>query len=318
MTETSRLDVAVVLATRDRAERLQRTLDALGAQDFERDFELIVVDDASADETPELLAERVAASLPERLRVIRRDTPGGPAGARNTGWRDARAPLVAFTDDDCEPTAGWLSGLVRAATAAPGGFVQGPTSPHPDELDRLGPFSRTLDVRELGPWFPTANMAYPRTLLERLDGFDETLPRGEDTDLAWRAMELGAEPAWAESALVHHAVMDLGALEKLRLATRWRLAFANFTRHPGLREHLTFGVFWKRSHALMLLALVGLSVAKRFPPALVLAVPYARDVRRRMAHERAPLSLAGYYPLHDGVETATALAGSLPRGTLVL
>jgi GT2 family glycosyltransferase len=309
--------VSVVVATRDRSERLERALDAIAAQDIAGGFELIVVDDASADDTAELLEGRARAWEPGTMRVVRRATPGGPAGARNSGWRAASAPLVAFTDDDCEPTPGWLTALAAAAGEAPSGFVQGPTHPHPGELAALGPFSRTIEVRSLGPWFPTCNVAYPRALLERLDGFDERLPRGEDTDLAWRARELGADPIWADDALVHHAVMEIGPIGRLEVAAAWWPAFANFARHPRLRRQLAWGLFWKRSHALLLLALVGVALARRFPPAILLAGPYARDVRIRMSAEGAAPLIAPYYALHDAVETATAVTGSVRHGTIV-
>jgi glycosyltransferase involved in cell wall biosynthesis len=310
--------VAIVLATRDRADRLARALDAIAAQEVPGGFELVVVDDASTDETAALLEERARDWKPGPMRIVRRGAPGGPAGARNSGWRAAGAPLIAFTDDDCEPDAGWLRALTGAAGGNPDGFVHGPTQPSPREVAALGPFSRTIDVREPGPWFPTCNVAYPRRLLERLEGFDERLPRGEDTDLAWRAQEAGARPSWAGDALVHHAVTELGPRGRLRVATGWRPAFVNFARHPGLRKHLAWGVFWKRSHALFLLACAGVALARRFPPALVLALPYARDVRSRMAHERAGLPAAAFYPGLDAVETATALTGSLRHGRLVL
>jgi glycosyltransferase involved in cell wall biosynthesis len=310
--------VSVVIATRDRAQRLERALDAVAAQDLAGAFEVIVVDDASVDETPAILEARERAGGAGAPRGIRRASAGGPAAARNEGWRAAVAPLIAFTDDDCEPQEGWLSALVEGAAAAPDAIVQGLTSPNPAEVGRLGPFSRTLDVRELGPWFPAANVAYPRALLERLGGFDESLLRGEDTDLAWRGREAGAGAVLAPAAVVHHAVMDLGPVGKLRLVRQWGPAFRNFARHPELRDRLYLGRFWKASHARLLLALAGVALARRVPVALVLAIPYARELRARMAAEHASLPAAPYYPLHDLVEIGTALSGSVRAGVIVL
>ena len=73
----------------------------------------------------------VEERLPQR--VIRRERPGGPAAARNEGWRAAGAPLVAFTDDDCVATPVWLEEALRAAREEPGAIVQGRTEPDPDE-----------------------------------------------------------------------------------------------------------------------------------------------------------------------------------------
>src|SRR5439155_712391 len=78
-----------------------------------------------------------------------------------------------------------------------------------------------------------------RALLERLGGFDEATfsrPGGEDTDLAWRAIGGGVPTAFSEDARVWHAVHELGALERLRFATRWDETMAVFARYPELRR----------------------------------------------------------------------------------
>jgi glycosyltransferase involved in cell wall biosynthesis len=88
-------EVTVVIATHNRARLLRDALNtALAQEDVE--VELIVVDDASEDETPRILAE-VADS---RLRSIRLDGPGGMAAARNAGIASARGAWIAFLDDD--------------------------------------------------------------------------------------------------------------------------------------------------------------------------------------------------------------------------
>src|SRR4051794_38960457 len=94
-------EVTVVIPTRDRAARLVAALEALRGQTLEPErFETLVVDDGSSDDTGEALAGLTGDG---RLIVRVLTLPGdGPAAARNAGWRAARAPLVAFTDDDCE------------------------------------------------------------------------------------------------------------------------------------------------------------------------------------------------------------------------
>lgn len=252
-------EIAVVIPTRDRAARLASLLDALRAQTLDRErFEAVVVDDGSTDETAELLrAEREVEAL--ALAVV--DGRGaGPAAARNLGWRHARAPLVAFTDDDCEPTAAWLERLLEAAGGGGGGIVQGPTRPAPGELHRLGPYARTKSIEAPGPWYQTCNICYPRAVLERLGGFDERFPEplGEDTDLGWRARELGLGLDFAPEALVHHAVEEVGPAAQLRFALRGADAAWVYRRHPELRrETARYGFFWNENHALLLLAQIG-------------------------------------------------------------
>src|SRR5438309_7118584 len=169
--------VAVVIATHGRAELLAQTLDALDRQ-IRRDFEVLVVDDDSQDGTPALLAQRGVRSI----RVSRR----GPGLARQVGWQAAAAPVLAFTDDDCVPTPGWLDALIRPIEEGRADFCQGPTLPRPDQADRLGPWARTMRVERENKRFPTCNMAYRRDVLEELGGFRQEFlgPRtsGEDTD----------------------------------------------------------------------------------------------------------------------------------------
>ena len=304
-------EIAVVSATRDRPERLGRQLAALRRQTLARErFEVIVVDDASGPETQELLASA------DDVRVVRRDTQGGPGAGRNSGWRVARAPLVAFTDDDCEATPGWLEAFLDAAQRRPGAFLQGRVLPLPAEEASFGPFSHTIRIEELTRGFETANILYPRDLLERLGGFDETFTEsGEDTDLAWRAMELGAEAVFVADALAYHAVLQLGPAGMLRRAARWHEAPLVYRRHPGIRKTLVLNLFWSRHHLDALLALVALALPRRL--GLVrwcLALPYLR----RLVVRRSGPVLAPYIVLHDAIEIATLLRGSLRYRTLVL
>jgi hypothetical protein len=247
---------------------------------------------------------------------------GGPAAARNAGWRAAKAPLVAFTDDDCEAPPEWLERALAAAGEHPGAIIQGPTSPIPRELDLTGPFTRTKDIPAPNPSFQTCNIVYPRALLERLGGFDEGFPEalGEDTDLGWRAREIGGELHWDEGVRMHHAVDDVGPVGYMRGALRGADAVRVFRRHPQLRaEGLRFGVIRNPRLPHLALALAGAAIARRAPwAAALLALPYARALASVCRRQRAPLLLAPYYAVWDGLYTYTALRGSLRHGTLVL
>lgn len=88
-------EVTVVVPTRNRRAMLSSTLAAVLAQ-RDVDLHVVVVDEASTDDTPQLLA----ALADPRVTSVRHDEPRGAAGARNAGVRAARAPWVAFCDDD--------------------------------------------------------------------------------------------------------------------------------------------------------------------------------------------------------------------------
>ena len=301
--------VSVVIATHERPEGIARTLTALRAQTLSAaEFEVIVVDDGSGPETSEAL--RLAGAEPgPALRVLRNDTAGGPARARNRGWREARGELIAFTDDDCEPQPRWLEAGLEAWAGEPRRFVQGPIRPHPDQADRAGPFSHTVEVSALGPWWETANVFYPRAALEESGGFDEehySGPGGEDTDLGWSLVEQGYEPAWAPHALVHHDVTPLGPRRKLRMAWRWDETMLVFARHPQLRRTLTAKVFWSPNHWWLVRAAVALALPRRlWWVRWWLAAPYVL----RLGTLRPDVAL--FLVAHDVVEMAACARGGL-------
>ena len=289
---------SVVVATQHRAARLRRLLDALAGQ--EPEFELVLVADAA---TPEVLA---IAEQTEAV-VVRRERSTGVADARNAGWRAAAGETVVFTDDDCVPAPGWLAALL----AADGDVVQGRVEPDPSELDGLGPFARTLRVEAAGPFFQTANIRYPRALLERLGGFDPVFhASGEDADLGWRAVEAGARVGFAPAALVHHAVQPMTAVEAARHAWRWRTAVRNVARHPQLRRHLHHRLFWLPSHE----RLVAAAVAARVHPAAgALAAAWWAAGHRGDGVAHLPGHL-----LVDAAQVAAMAAGSVQARTLLL
>jgi hypothetical protein len=316
--------ISVVVASHHRPLRLRWLLNALEEQTLPpASFEVVVGHDAGAE------TERVLSSHPLAraglLRAVRSPTDSAPPGAnRNVAWRVARAPLVATVDDDCRPAPDWLERLLAASAAHPGSLVQGRTIPDPDETARLrSPLQRSQDVTPPSGWGEACNMLYPRPLLERLGGFDDDMLTGEDCDLAMRALAVGVPVEAAHDALVHHAVHTPGLRTAARDAWRWRFMPRLVARHPRLRtEHLWLGVFWKRSHALLLVAAAGLVLTQRGRPlALLLALPW---VRERLPTAQSPagyVRAAGELPLRaaiDGLEVAALTAGSVRERTVVL
>jgi GT2 family glycosyltransferase len=313
-----RPDVSVVVATRDRPAYLNALLESLRRQTLAAArFEVIVVDDASGPETAEVV-ERQQARGGLALRALRRESSHGPAAPRNDGWGAAAAELVAFVDDDCVADGHWLEEGLRAAREHPGAIVQGRVDPVAEELPRLNFFAHTFSNDRCGPWYETANIFYPRQLLERLGGFDEDAfvgMGGADTDLAWRALESGIPALMALDARVYHAVVPVGAAGKLRRANRWSNSILVFARHPGMRRHLVGGLFWNRRHYELARCAVALALPRRLWPLRVwLAAPYVRYLVWRRS---GPL-LAPYIVVHDLVEVAAVVRGAVRYRTPVV
>jgi N-acetylglucosaminyl-diphospho-decaprenol L-rhamnosyltransferase len=319
----ARPEVSVVVPTRNRAESLDRLLRGLETQSLGIDrFEVLVVDDASTDETPALL-EKLTAEGHLLIRTSRHDVRRGPAAARNSAWREARSEVVAFTDDDCVPDVRWLEcGL--AALAGTSGVVVGRTEP-PSEQAGLArePFARSLRV-DSARFFETCNVFYAKADLEAVGGFDERFrrPSGEDTELGLRVTGLGVEARFAPDALVYHDVRRGGVLDALRETRRWADLPLVLRGRPWARRSLAHRwVFWKPSHPVALLAVAGLAMAPRWRGSLALVVPWldhrlrkdpvTEDVAGRIR------SLPGAFAI-DVFETAVMARGSLRHRSLLL
>ena len=232
--------VSVVIPTCGRAELLARCVEALENQTLPRgDYELIVVDDS-------------------KLR-------SGPAAARNRGWRQARATIVAFTDDDTVPSADWLERGLQAmgdhVDAASGRIVMPiPSEPTDYERDAQG-----LERSE----FVTANCFVRKGVLERLGGFDEgfRLAWREDSDLHFRLLRIGARLVHAPRAVVVHPVRPAGWGVSIRQQKKVMYDALLFKKHRRLyRERIRSRPPWDYYLIVgsLALALTG------FIPALVL------------------------------------------------
>jgi len=311
-------EIAVVIPTRGRETRLAFALEALAAQTLDPDrFEVIVVRDGDAREP--------LAAPPDGLQARAFTRPGvaGPTAKRNLGWRASSAPLVAFTDDDCRPAPDWLEALLAAAGEPGTGdhFVQGRTEVDPDERHLLFGLARSQRITSPSPWHETCNMAYPRPLLERLDGFDESYTfGGEDTDLGLRALEIGARQVFAPDALVWHAVLASSLVGTVRSVGRLHTLPLVVSRHPEQRRHLFLRVFRNRSHFGIVLAALALLTRRRRPGlALAAALPYvAMNVDRRNLGPRGLARQALHLParaLVDAAGTASLIRGGLRHRT---
>lgn len=202
---------AVVIPTVGRPS-LARTLSALAASGEPRPRRIVLVDDR-----PHGACAPLPVETPAGLRELVDVVPGpaaGPAAARNTGWRAAPEDWIAFLDDDVVPGPAWTAELaadiaaVDATTAGTQGRI---TVPLPSDRKPTD-WERCTAGLATARWI-TADMAYRRTALEQVAGFDERFPRAfrEDADLALRVMAAGWTLTTGERRTVH----------PVRPASRW-------------------------------------------------------------------------------------------------
>ena len=185
-----KVDVVVPSAGRP---SLARLLASLGAARGPAPARVIVVDDRRA-RGAELFPGAGAPALAVPVEIV--PGPGtGPAAARNAGWRRATAPWVAFLDDDVEVGGDWLAALARDLDACPAEVVgvQGRVVVPRPAGRRPTDWERNVGGLQDAAW-ATADMAYRRSALVALGGFDERFsrPYREDADLALRALRAGS------------------------------------------------------------------------------------------------------------------------------
>jgi GT2 family glycosyltransferase len=195
---------SVVIPAYDSEETIGRAVSALRAE--AQDLDVIVVDDGSHDATGARAASAGA-------RVVRLETRGGPARARNAGARATEAPIVVFTDADCEALPGFVARLLEplerdpALTGSKGAYVteQRSLTARFVQLEYEERYARMAGRREID-FMDTYACAYRRDALLAVGGFDERYdrPSTEDQELGFRLHARGARFVFVPEARTRH------------------------------------------------------------------------------------------------------------------
>jgi len=184
---TARPRVSMVMPVHNGARWLADAIDSVLAQDF-ADFELILVDDASRDASPAIMAD--AAARDARVRLLRLDTNVGLPAALNHGFAAARGDLHSWTSDDNILRPPMLGRLVTTLDAHPDADVVHADFMLIDEAgaelgrSRVGPVDRLLYGNNIGACF-----LYRARVTEALGGYDTQLFGVEDYDFWLRAAQ---------------------------------------------------------------------------------------------------------------------------------
>ncbi len=175
--------LSVVVAARNEANTLPALLDALADQTHPS-YEVVIVDDASTDDTAAVAAEWASNRSHATLVCVTDPTPPRKKNALSHGIEAAKHDLLAFTDADCTPPPGWLSVLARTHASTDGDCVLVGYSP-PRGTGLLASFSRyealvagIYTVAAIGwghPYMAVGrNLSYPRSVFEATGGFAPT------------------------------------------------------------------------------------------------------------------------------------------------
>lgn len=209
--------VSIVIPVHGRVHLTERCLD-LVLEHLDADCEVVVVDDASEDETAELLA-----GYGERIRVVRLDANAGFATACNRGAAAASGERLVFLNNDTEPQSGWLGALRRYADAHSRAAVVGAKLLYPTRIVQHAGvvFGQDGYPHHLYAGFPADHPAvcHPRRLqavtaacmlvgheaFEQAGGFDAGFHNSlEDVDLCLRIGAAGGEVHYCDEAVLVH------------------------------------------------------------------------------------------------------------------
>ncbi|MFP2912969.1 glycosyltransferase family 2 protein [Pyxidicoccus sp. 3LFB2] len=264
---------SIVIPTYNRARLLEETLASVFAQE-ETDYEVLVVDDGSTDDTLETVAR-----YGEQVRLLRQQN-AGPGAARNLGIQEARGEYVAFLDSD-DVWFPWTLATYRRVLREQGGpsvlLGTAASFTRPEQL--AGVTREPVRVVCFADYLASAEDRTPRTAcvvavrteaLRRVGGFTSKRINGEDYDLLYR---LGTEPgfAWVRAPVTvgyrHHGSSSSAAPELSYQGTLYQLEQERLGRYPGgaarRRERLVMLLYNLRhvSHWLLSLRRADLALA---------------------------------------------------------
>ncbi len=239
--------VSAILPVYNRSDLVSEAIHSVLDQRY-RDFELIIVDDGSTDETPEELS-----GFSDRAEVLRQENQG-PAGARNRAIERSSGELIAFIDSDdlwlkdkLELQVAFMDEHPEAGLVHCDGWVVAGTKPVSD-LDpdatfyrkRKPPYGEAAVSRIMKTPIITSHVLVRRDVLDMVGLFPEDLLVHEDVDLFLRMLEAGVEFGYVSEPLVIKRVFaDSLAGDRLRyILQAIDVEYRSFRRSPVLRSEL--------------------------------------------------------------------------------
>ena len=251
-----KMDISVVVAVRNEINYIEKCIESLFKQDFDGEYEVIVVDGMSDDGTYEMLEK-----LQKKYKFILLKNPKKNAAAgRNMGIKEADGDIIAFIDGDAMAYPDWLSNIYEELekneeVAGVGG---------PDLLPDNAPFiSRAIGYVMTSPLarggklnpstqhtmmekklyvehIPTCNLALRRKIFDEVGMFDESFVKGQDLELSYRIKKAGYKLLYVPSIkVIHHRKENIKQFSKQ--IYKWAKAKVAIIKKHGLHsitEHI--------------------------------------------------------------------------------
>ncbi len=232
--------VSIIIPARNAADCIGNCLSALSRQTIPRhQFEIIVVDDGSEDDT--------AAVAESHDVLVLRMRPAGPARARNAGVERANSAILLFTDADCTPRINWVERMVAAFDDPDVAGVKGVyQSTQKEVVAQFVQFEYERKYAYMAQ-FPeidfidTYSAGFRRDVFRKLGGFDTTFPEAsvEDQEFSFRMHSAGHRMIFLQDAIVNHLHANgfMGYFKKKFRIGYWKVKVLKL--HPGKITHDT-------------------------------------------------------------------------------
>jgi glycosyltransferase involved in cell wall biosynthesis len=209
------LDLSLIIATRDRCQKLAKLFQKINLLKFDSPWELIIVDNGSLDDTATVVRQFISESAVTTVYIF--EPHLGKSNSLNRAIEIARGKILAFTDDDCYPAPNFIRCLLPAFDDPSIGFISGRVVLH-DPTDFPTAINDSLIPAEIprrsfltnGTPLIGANFAFRRQVLLDIGGFDPLFGPGalcaaaEDLEVASRASATGWRGQYHPEVLVEH------------------------------------------------------------------------------------------------------------------
>jgi len=233
--------VSVIIPTYNRADLLPRALNSVLNQTFQ-DFELIIVEDGSTDNTKQLVEE--FQKKDERIKYIWQKNSGGPAKPKNTGIKNSQGEFIAFLDDDDE----WLPEKLETQLNKieendydiffSNWYLWNPETNQKNKAFNFNPLNNKKDLFKI---FIKRNIGNPSTViikkakLEKIGYFDEKLKPSEDYDLWLRFILNNARVGFSEEPLYLYRqhIKQMSSNQYIMRTSRLKVFYKIIKKHPG-------------------------------------------------------------------------------------
>ncbi len=256
-----RADVSVVVTVKN-DPRVVRCLERILTQETPFAFDVVVVDNASTDETPRVLHERFGSN--PHVRIVA--SGGNLSASWNYGAQSSDAPVLARIDADMVPLDGWLAALAAPLVAGRADWTAGPVSGMAQKPSLVARYidrrteaygRRLAEDPELRDAVASWNVAYTRAALDRAGWYDPWQASSVDWDLHKRLVRSRLRGTFvAEARCLHDHPGTLR--EFLRKEALYRTGHYQMALKYGLREMLPAFVIPGAYALVLILAVIGL------------------------------------------------------------